>query len=1041
MYCWGSTVHGELGLGGIEEEQIMCPRSLRWNLASTVQFVACGDSHSLLATNEGQIYSCGNNDHGQLGHEQPRKRPQLVTGLDSCVITQVACGESHSLALNQWGHVYSWGSDSHGQLGHKLDGENQPVPKIIRALATTHVVQISCGKRHCLVLTNIGELYVWGANNHGQLGIGKYSQSESTPTQIKSLAGIPIAFIVCGGDHSFAVSASGAVFAWGKNTFGQLGLNNDASQVYPCNLKTLKNVKVSYISCGEDYSVFLTKDGGVFTCGSGSYGQLGHGSTSNEILPRKVTELMGSTITQVTCGRSHTLAFVPSRGRVYGFGLGGSGQLGGRQPRNSTTPQIVLGPWVSPSGTPVVATSEESCVIKRIFAGGDHCFVTVSPEIENQTSYDCRIPNEDFQILKLTEEQLKSCIDIPCDSTADSDLWAYLEHVFKSLACINASFLLPNGEHYCCTSKHHGLNLEAAEKGFSWIGKIENDSVRELILRCVTEDLLKQLTTSPPDVETLRVYITLPLYHEFCNPKHHEILHKPFALALQKLTQTAKRIIESWWNMMSVEYFERLIEMYKSVVSFILQLQKIPEDKTVCWDSSLVISLDMLAQLNQLNHNVEGLKVPYDTFHLPNLNQYLDVRIDYVSWLSDPSSDKLFLCNYPFLFDAEAKTLLLQTDQAIQMQTAMSEAATRAFLSLFTSMGSGISQYLVLHVSRDNLVLDALRELTEVNTSDLRKPLKVKFVGEEADDAGGVRKEFFMLLLREIFDPKYGMFKEDEETRMMWFSEHSFEDEVMYLLIGILCGLAIYNFTIIDLPFPLALYKKILEEPVTLADLREFSPTLANSLQELLNYTEPDLEQVFSLNFEITKDVYGEVKVIPLKPGGENIPVTLENRQEYVTLYVDYIFNKSVEKHYKAFSKGFLKVCGGRVLKLFHSHELRAVIVGNQNYDWHVLESGADYKQGYSSSDQTIQWFWEVFHELTEEDKKKFLLFLTGSDRIPITGMKSITITIQPTTDEKFLPVAHTCFNLLDLPRYQTKERLRYKLLQAIQQTEGFSLV
>lgn len=80
------------------------------------------------------------------------------------------------------------------------------------------------------------------------------------------------------------------------------------------------------------------------------------------------------------------------------------------------------------------------------------------------------------------------------------------------------------------------------------------------------------------------------------------------------------------------------------------------------------------------------------------------------------------------------------------------------------------------------------------------------------------------------------------------------------------------------MPFPLALYKKILEEPVTLADLRELSPTLANSLQELLNYTEPDVEEIFALSFEITKDVYGEVKVIPLKPNGENIPVTLENR-------------------------------------------------------------------------------------------------------------------------------------------------------------------
>jgi E3 ubiquitin-protein ligase HERC4 len=124
------------------------------------------------------------------------------------------------------------------------------------------------------------------------------------------------------------------------------------------------------------------------------------------------------------------------------------------------------------------------------------------------------------------------------------------------------------------------------------------------------------------------------------------------------------------------------------------------------------------------------------------------------------------------------------------------------------------------------------------------------------------------------------------------------------------------------------------------------------------------------------------------------------------------------------------------------------------------------YKKGYSSGDPTIRMFWEVFHDLSLEDKKKFLLYLTGSDRIPIQGMKAIKvrklniggciisfepdytfllvnlqIVIQPTADDKYLPVAHTCFNLLDLPRYSTKEKLKYKLLQAIQQTQGFSLV
>lgn len=103
----------------------------------------------------------------------------------------------------------------------------------------------------------------------------------------------------------------------------------------------------------------------------------------------------------------------------------------------------------------------------------------------------------------------------------------------------------------------------------------------------------------------------------------------------------------------------------------------------------------------------------------------------------------------------------------------------------------------------------------------------MKFHGEEAEDAGGVKKEFFMLLLREILDPKYGMFKQYEETRIIWFSEDSFEDENMYFLIGILCGLVIYNFIIIDLPFPLALYKKLLHEPVGLIDIKEMSPVHA----------------------------------------------------------------------------------------------------------------------------------------------------------------------------------------------------------------------
>lgn len=72
------------------------------------------------------------------------------------------------------------------------------------------------------------------------------------------------------------------------NSRGQLGLNDTSPKLYPTQLRMLRSIRIRYIACGDEFSVFLTLDGGVFTCGAGMYGQLGHGSNSDEILPRKV---------------------------------------------------------------------------------------------------------------------------------------------------------------------------------------------------------------------------------------------------------------------------------------------------------------------------------------------------------------------------------------------------------------------------------------------------------------------------------------------------------------------------------------------------------------------------------------------------------------------------------------------------------------------------------------------------------------------------------------------------------------------------------
>jgi E3 ubiquitin-protein ligase HERC4 len=337
--------------------------------------------------------------------------------------------------------------------------------------------------------------------------------------------------------------------------------------------------------------------------------------------------------------------------------------------------------------------------------------------------------------------------------------------------------------------------------------------------------------------------------------------------------------------------------------------------------------------------------------------------------------DSVLFCDYPFVFDARAKTLLLQTDADFQMQIALQEAWQQNLTSIFTGMQTidTINPYLVLMVRREQIVHDTLNQIAKQKRDDLKKPLKVIFINEDAYDAGGVKKEFFMLLIREILDLKYGMFNYYEESRQIWFNDQSLEEHDMYHLIGALCGLAIYNSIIIELPFPLALYKKLLKEQVNLNDLKSLSPTIANSLEQLLDYNGDDFESIFDLTFEITRQRFDETINVELIPNGSKIKVTKDNRKQYVNAYVDFIFNKSCEQAFDAFSKGFHHVCGSRVLELFHSNELMSMVVGNQIYDFYELEKNTEYKGVFWKDHPTIRYFWSVFHEFDLDTKKKFL--------------------------------------------------------------------
>ena len=348
--------------------------------------------------------------------------------------------------------------------------------------------------------------------------------------------------------------------------------------------------------------------------------------------------------------------------------------------------------------------------------------------------------------------------------------------------------------------------------------------------------------------------------------------------------------------------------------------------------------------------------------------------------------------------------------------------------------------FLTINIRRKNLIEDTLNEVSKPGIK-LQNPIKVRFIGEQGVDEGGVRKEFFLLFIRQIFDPDYGMFTYNKKTRLFWFNHYTFEPKIKYELIGIIFGLAIYNNIILDVKFPLVVYKKLLGIKPTLDDMKECDPELFNTFTFLKNCKDENLEESLDTDFTVVDDKFGEKLVIPLKPNGENIMVNINNKDEYVDLYLDWYFNKSIDEVFNSFEKGFYKVFSRDLSKILSSEELELIICGTQILDFNELKRVCHYEE-YTKDSQTIIYFWEILLEFKEEEKKKFLSFVTGCDRAPIDGLGSLPITISNGgSDLNQLPSAHTCFNNLILPDYKNKEILKEKLHIAINYSEGFGLI
>ena len=450
----------------------------------------------------------------------------------------------------------------------------------------------------------------------------------------------------------------------------------------------------------------------------------------------------------------------------------------------------------------------------------------------------------------------------------------------------------------------------------------------------------------------------------------------------------------------------------------------------------------------ELNHNFDIKK----EFNLYKKNQYqVDISKNQIinennnnefninTFKTDMHNLTFTLLSYTWLFNANSKYILINLYNDNSQKDIILESVFN-LLNENNTQQSLDNLNFTLSVRRDNLIEDTLKQLSKPNIN-LRCPLKIDFIGEEGVDQGGLKKEFFMLITRKIFTKEYNLFSYNSKTHLFWFNLSKTHQSENYELIGIIFGLAIYNSIILDIKFPLVLYKKLLKVEPSLEDLKEVDIELYKNLCYILDSDEEDLEDKLDSNFTVLTENNGKKIIMPLIENGENIMINRKNKKEYVELYIDWYFNKSIEGYYSSFEHGFNRVFDEDLLKILTPEELELIICGSSNLNFYELQKACIYKDGYNKESLTIKYFWEVVFDFDEEEKRKLLSFITGCDRAPINGLGNLVINITKIgTDINKLPSAHTCFNDLLLPDYKNKELLKKFLLIAIDFSEGFGL-
>ncbi len=310
------------------------------------QVAAGNNSFSLVLDTNGDVWSWGNNRYGQLGNATNSgsnyANPTPTKVVSSVKFSQIAAGYNHSLAIDTNGDIWAWGHNLYGQLGVATNsGTNAPVTAPNKVTSDVKFAQIVAGHYHSMAIDTNGDTWAWGSNQYGQLGNAS-SANDPHPVPDRVDSAVQFSQISAGWVHSVALDDNGDVWTWGSNRYGQLGntTNSGTTNSNPVPTKVDIGVDFGQISGGYNHSLALDTNGDVWGWGHNQYGQLGNTTNNGSLNPNPAPTKMISSVkfSKISAGYYHSMAIDNSNGDAWAWGHNLYGQLGNTENVGTTTP-------------------------------------------------------------------------------------------------------------------------------------------------------------------------------------------------------------------------------------------------------------------------------------------------------------------------------------------------------------------------------------------------------------------------------------------------------------------------------------------------------------------------------------------------------------------------------------------------------------------------------------------------------------------------------------------------------------------------------